>query len=196
MRNNKLKAKAVQQNINLRNAADENAKIMCIGFLALFESGISRRKIVEMYEEFRKVTVPEWQKNCNDDVTAVKLKRALKALNLPQKAVIETTYALTNIPNKAVVDLLVENVAILCLQINKSFGYGYKRITSVLDRMKAYKGNSIKEVNEKLGIEVELLGEYIPDASKYLPKKQKAPTYSESQRLTAEMEAVRRLQGV
>lgn len=195
MRNKKFKGKNLQCSINLRDVADENIKIMCVGFLSLRKTGISAKRVAEMYEEFRKVTVPEWQKNCNDDVTAAKLTRALKELKLTQKEITETTYALAKTTNAQNINLLAENVAILCLQINKSFGYGYKRIANVLEYMRTYEGDAVAEANEKLGIKVQLLGDYIPDASKYLPKKQKAPTYTESQRLAAEMEAVRRIQG-
>ena len=181
----------------LRKVAEENGKIMFIAFLALNDMGIGKKKILEMWLHFVQETVPEWQRNCNDGISDRKLTEIIRRMNnITYKDIKETTFALKPDVEPCNVHLLAENLAVLCIEINKTFGFGGIRLNKMMELMREYKGNAFQDVQERLGVELEQFGFHIPDASKYLPKKEKALSYSESQRIAAEMEAVRRIQGV
>lgn len=131
----------------LRKIAEENGRIMFTAFIALNKMGIGRKRILEMWLDFVQNVVPEWQKNCNDGITEPKLVKALKEIsNITYKEIKETTFALKPDTDPCNVHLLAENLAILCLHINKSFGFGGKRLCRMTELMKAYTGNAFEDI--------------------------------------------------
>ena len=192
--NKKFKPGAVQRNMYYQRMIEENGKLLLAAIVQLHKCGVSRPQIKEMLEQYVHYSVPRWRKNSADGITARKLKEALKQINVTYKAVKEAVIALAPQNNAEDLRVLVENLGIFCLQMNSSLGYGGKRINRVLGMMECYKGNAEEDVQKVVKFDVEAFNNILPDSDDFMTAKTKPPTYSESKRIAAEMEAIRMMQ--
>lgn len=195
MRNRKLKGNNLQAGMRLRTLGEENIKISLVFFLGLHEVfGISRRRIIELWQEYTENTVPKWKKDCKDGVSDERLARKLFDMKVSAKDIRNAVLAQTSVADVEIIKALCENLSTMCIELNTALGYGHVRIGKLLGYIQGYKGDSVKDAEEILDIVVNLFGQEIPDASLFRTRKEKAITYTESQRLVREMEAVRRIQ--
>lgn len=134
------KIKNAQRNIMMNNILETNVWNILGTMVCLHRMGESKKKIAAVLEEYRTETVPYWEQLAAAEIQNVKIREQLTKIHIEYSEVRSLISFITdNKLHNSVVDALTENLGILCLQINSSFGYGRKRLLLLFDELKAYK---------------------------------------------------------
>lgn len=187
------KIKHAQLNMRMNQVFDANAWIILGTLVCLHRMGESKRRIADVLEEFRTETVPFWAQYAAADIQAPKLTEQLRLLKIDFAEVVAVANYISPIYNSGVIVALAENLGVLLLQINHSFGYGRKRLMCLLDDLIAYKaagGDARADAKRLFGAEV--YSDELPDIDALRSRK---PTISpeEVERYRREMDAVKAL---
>lgn len=134
------KIKNAQRNMMTNNILETNVWNILGTMVCLHRMGESKKKIAAVLEEYRTETVPYWEQLAVAEIQNVKIREQLAKIHIEYSEVRSLISFITdNKLHSSVVDALTENLGILCLQINSSFGYGRKRLLLLFDELKAYK---------------------------------------------------------
>ena len=134
------KIKNAQRNMMMNNILETNVWNILGTMVCLHRMGESKKKIAAVLEEYRTETVPYWEQLAVAEIQNVKIREQLTKIHIEYSEVRSLISFITdNKLHSSVVDALTENLGILCLQINSSFGYGRKRLLLLFDELKAYK---------------------------------------------------------
>lgn len=134
------KIKNAQRNMMMNNILETNVWNILGTMVCLHRMGESKKKIAAVLEEYRTETVPYWEQLAVAEIQNVKIREQLTKIHIEYSEVRSLISFITdNKLHNSVVDALAENLGILCLQINSSFGYGRKRLLLLFDELKAYK---------------------------------------------------------
>lgn len=134
------KIKNAQRNMMMNNILETNVWNILGTMVCLHRMGESKKKIAAVLEEYRTETVPYWEQLAVAEIQNVKIREQLTKIHIEYSEVRSLISFITdNKLHNSVVDALTENLGILCLQINSSFGYGRKRLLLLFDELKAYK---------------------------------------------------------
>ena len=124
----------------MNNILETNVWNILGTMVCLHRMGESKKKIAAVLEEYRTETVPYWEQLAVAEIQNVKIREQLTKIHIEYSEVRSLISFITdNKLHNSVVDALAENLGILCLQINSSFGYGRKRLLLLFDELKAYK---------------------------------------------------------
>jgi len=137
------KIKNAQRNMMMNNILETNVWNILGTMVCLHRMGESKKKIAAVLEEYRTETVPYWEQLAVAEIQNVKIREQLTKIHIEYSEVRSLISFITdNKLHNSVVDALTENLGILCLQINSSFGYGRKRLLLLFDELKAYKSEN------------------------------------------------------
>ncbi|MBR5091267.1 MAG: hypothetical protein IK093_17720 [Ruminiclostridium sp.] len=189
MRNRKFKGKYLTVNIQLGEISKANYITIAKCMLCLHTQEISKRMLLEMYEEYTRDWVPKYNELSKDDVMHEYVRRDLAAIGIDLKELAQyTEYG--NVVDPKQRDALVDNFGIFCLYLNYKIGYGKKRLRSIYGMMKQYSKDPVEEIGKLLGIKVE---EVLPDVQERLGKPEKIDR-AELRRISQELEGLRAFQ--
>ena len=189
------KIKNAQRNMLMKKILDTNVELLLGAMVCLNKRGIGRRQIAEVLEEYRTETVPFWEKFAKEDRQDVEVRKALKQINIDFNLVIATVQAVVS-AEPVIVERLAENLGILLLQINHSFGYGKTRLVRLLDDLIEYMhkgGQPVGDARKLFDINFADSNDELPDVDALKWHKPKI-SYGEAAKYRREMEAVRRIQ--
>ena len=134
------KIKNAQRNMMMSKVLEANVWNVLGTMVCLHRMGESKKKIAAVLEEYRTETVPYWEQLAVAEVQNVKVREQLGRIHISYSEICNLISFITgDVFNRKVVDALAENLGILCLQINTSFGYGRKRLLQLFEQLKAYK---------------------------------------------------------
>lgn len=134
------KIKNAQRNMMMNNILETNVWNILGTMVCLHRMGESKKKIAAVLEEYRTETVPYWEQLAVAEIQNVKIREQLAKIHIEYSEVRSLISFITdNKLHNSVVDALTENLGILCLQINSSFGYGRKRLLLLFDELRTYK---------------------------------------------------------
>ena len=204
MKNRKFKTRNCQAGMVMNKVYEANLRNIFTAAICLYHSGQSKRKIKEMLDVYYEETVPFWNDRAEADILKAKLDDKMKALNLSLDDVCSTIRFLCNnlyytlpvtLEFKVKLEEELTNIlAIFCIQINESFGYGEIRLKRLLSKMMEYEGDAIEEGRVLFEQRFADNDGQIADMSKVNANKIKQPTYYEAKKIKAEMEAIRKIQ--
>lgn len=189
------KIKNAQRNMLMKRILDTNVELLLGTMVCLNRQGIGRRRISDVLEEYRAETVPYWEKFAKEDRQDVEVRKALAAINLDFNLIVSTINTTIN-EKPEIVERLAENLGILCLQINYSFGYGKERLTRLLSELVEYRrkgGRAVEDAKRLFEVEFEDDKDELPDVDALRWHKPRIG-YAEAMRYRREMEAVRMIQ--
>lgn len=187
------KIKHAQLNMRLNQVYDANVWIILGTLICLHRMGESKQRISDVLEEYRTETVPFWGQYAAADIQAPKLTEQLHLLKIDFAEVFAVANYVTPLYNSGVVEALAENLGILLLQINHSFGYGRKRLMRLLDALIAYKaagGDASADAKRLFGTEV--YDDELPDIDA-LKRRKQTLSPEEVERYRREMDGVKAL---
>lgn len=191
MTNRKLKN--VQRNLRIREVICDNAVNLFSTAVCLHTMGESKSRISAMLQEYHDETVPEYEKLAAEDVQHASVIRGLTAIGMEFEQALSCVRERCPEQHPKFQQALAENLGILLMQINHTFGYGQKRLTALLDMTAKYKGDARSEAKKLFGLNFIFDEQELPDVDALAYKKPKL-SYSEQRRLSADMEAVRAIQ--
>lgn len=191
MTNRKLKN--VQRNMRARNAIYDNVGNIFSAAVCLHTMGESKNRIAAMLQEYHDETIPEYEKLAAEDIQHESVIRGLAAIGMEFEQVLSCVRERCPEQHPKFQQALAENLGILLMQINHTFGYGQKRLTALLDMTAQYKGDAPEEAKKLFNLDYTFDKYELPDVDALAYKKPKL-SYSEQRRLSADMEAVRVIQ--
>lgn len=189
MRNRKFKGKYLTVNIQLGEISKANYITIAKCMLCLHTQEISKRMLLEMYEEYTRDWVTKYNELSKDDVMHEYVRRDLKAIGIDLKE-LNTYTEYGNVVDLKQRQALVDNLGIFCLYLNFKIGYGKKRLRSVFEMMKRYNGDPVKEIEKLIGVKVD---EILPDVQERMGKPVKFDR-AELRRMARDMEGLRAFQ--
>ena len=134
------KIKNAQRNMMMNKILEANVWNILGTMVCLHRMGESKKKIAAVLDEYRTETVPYWEQLAAAEVQNAKVREKLSAIHIDYAEVFSVVSFITGSKlHPSVERALTENLGILCLQINTSFGYGRKRLLLLFDQLKAYK---------------------------------------------------------
>ena len=189
MTNRKFKGKYCTVNMQLSEISNANFINIAKCMLCVHTQEISKRKLLEMYEEYTRDWVPKYNELSKDDVMHEFVRRDLAAIGIELKELAQyTEYG--NVVDPKQRSALVDNFGIFCLYLNYKIGYGKKRLRSICGMMKEYSKDPVEEIGKLIGIKVE---EVLPDVQERLGKPEKIDR-AELRRMAQDMEGLRAFQ--
>lgn len=137
------KIKNAQRNMMMNNILETNVWNILGTMVCLHRMGESKKKITAVLEEYRTETVPYWEQLAAAEVQNTMVRERLAKIHIEYSEVRSLISFITgNKLHSSIVDALTENLGILCLQINSSFGYGRKRLLQLFGQLRAYKSEN------------------------------------------------------
>lgn len=202
MQNKKLKRRNIEATMRLNVLEKARDIDYCGVWLALLDGGVSRPRVLRLYDNFHEEGVPAYQQLALDEVLDVRLDKFIKEVQIPREtfeqvvkrhskeisAVFPTaeTYA-------AAIQSNATDFLVLMYHIHLMLGYGHIRLLRIIEFIMSYEGDAQREVKERLGIEYSE-----PDELAYSPDMLKVPKQRVDmdfvKRAQKEMEALRELQ--
>lgn len=189
MTNRKFKGKYFTVNMQLSEISKANFVTISKCMLCLHSHGVSKRKMLEMYEEYSRDWVSKYNELSKADVMHEFVQRDLASIGIDLNELAPYTYY-GNVVDPKQRGALVDNFGIFCLYLNFKIGYGKKRLRSVFEMMKRYNGDPVKEIEKLIGVKVD---EILPDVQDRMGKPVKFDR-AELRRIRQDMEGLRALQ--
>lgn len=132
-------------------------------YLALHSIGVSTNKILALDDVLINEYIPKCKQDAAADVLLEQAKRFLQTVNISWRDIAEIVTEMSMpylIPARyerrqllAILESMSEDMAIYLKMLHLELGYGTKRLTRVLDAVKAYKGDALKEASETFGFD-------------------------------------------
>ena len=189
MRNRKFKGKYLTVNIQLGEISKANYITIAKCMLCLHTQEISKRTLLELYEEYTRDWVTKYNELSKDDVMHEYVRRDLKAIGIDLNELAPYTYY-GNVVDPKQREALVDNFGIFCLYLNHKMHAGKKRLHGIFDMMKRYTGDPAADINKLLGVRCD---EVLPDVQERMGKPVKFDR-AELRRIRQDMEGLRALQ--
>lgn len=132
-------------------------------YLALHSTGVSSNKILALDDMLINEYIPRCKQDAAADVLLEQAKRFLQTVNISWRGIAEIVTEMSMpylIPARyerrqllAILESMSEDMAMYLKTLHLELGYGTKRLTRVLDAVKAYKGDALKEASETFGFD-------------------------------------------
>lgn len=204
MTNRKIKGNAVYANMKAQQSFLQTGRNLMTFYLAMLDSGISKAKIKEFDSKLLKDEVAKFRQDGKDGILDHRINDFLKFVGIPRNRLdkyVQTHNAealkaakLTGNEFNVVFECMGDDLAIYLLLLNRYFGYGQKRLCRVLSYMEQYNGDPFSDAEREFGFVYGDKSE-IPDMSLYRREKIKI-NREDAERMRAEMQAVKMIQGV
>lgn len=201
MSNSKLKRKNYEKTIRLNILEKARDEDYCRIWLALLDSGISRTRLLRIYDEFHEIAVEKYQRYAVDGVLQHKLKEFLQEVQLERETVervvlrhskeISEAFP-TPETYKAAIGENTTDLLVLLSYIHSELGYGHIRLYRLIDYAEKYQGDAREEVSEKLNVHYAKDDELAYSLTMLNVSKQRVKV--DYERVQKEMEAVRMIQ--
>lgn len=157
------KFKHASDNIQIQRALIVGTRNLMTLYLALHQHGVSVSKVLYLDDKLLKDYVPKYKQDANAGVLLYRAKTFLSSVGIEWREVAEIV---TNIsmPYLAgykydraqlcrILEAHSEDMAMYLQVLNFELGYGHKRLTRVLDAVKAYKGDALTDASKVFGFD-------------------------------------------
>lgn len=189
MTNRKFKGKYFTVNMQLSEISKANFVTISKCMLCLHTQEVSKRKMLEMYEEYSRDWVSKYNELSKADVMHEFVQRDLASIGINLNELAPYTYY-GNVVDPKQREALVDNFGIFCLYLNYKIHYGKKRLHGIFDMMKRYTGDPAADINKLLGVRCD---EVLPDVQERMGKPVKFDR-AELRRIRQDMEGLRAFQ--
>ena len=161
MINKKIKGSNAQNNMRAREFWDCSERNVCAVWLALLSMGVSKNQILAIDDEFHDKTVIECRQDAEDDVAEVRLGRFMQSVGLSGGDIVPALEKYKRRINRAfptgesyalAMQALRADFIMMLMQLNRSLGYGNKRLKRVISFVSSYDGDPKDEVARELNI--------------------------------------------
>ena len=174
----------------------------CGVWLALLDSGMSKKKVLEFFDDFHNNGVPQLQQDADDEILAHKVYEFLIDVQIvpeyieqvPKRHIAEIMTAFQNGSYDKAIQSNCTDFMVLMYYVHKQLGYGHIRLMRIVDFIMRYQGDPRKEVQERLNITYPADDE-LPDTTDIFKKRKTWYDKNEVFRMRREMDAVRVIQG-
>lgn len=159
MTNKKIKGRNVYTNLRAKVFYDCGERNICGAWLALLDMGVSRKKVLEIDDDFYDDTVVNFRKDSDDGIIDTYIERFMADVKLSDEDIKPVLFKraktiMTAFPTDSsysmAMSALRTDFVMLLWQIHVSLGYGRTRLKRVVDFIAAYDGDEKAEAWEKL----------------------------------------------
>ena len=154
MTNKKLKQANIGMNMLVTAVVKKNHELLCKIFVALNDSHKhSANAIEQLIDTYHENVIPGYHELADGDAQNVYVRRALSMRNIEFSDIENWVRPQAKEMTPQLIEVLAENVGILFVHINQSWGYGKKRLSELLERAGTIDGNTaVDEAEKRFGL--------------------------------------------
>ena len=152
--NKKLKQANIGMNMLVTAVVKRNHELLCKILVSLNDSHKHSAKAIEqLIDTYHENVIPGYHELADGDAQNVYVRRALSMRNIEFSDIEKWVRPQAKEMTPQLIEVLAENIGILFVHINQSWGYGRKRLFELLERAGSIDGNTaVSEAEKRFGL--------------------------------------------